>query len=439
MTTVLLVICVLFLGGNYMIMENPTGENPVGENPIGEKPIGENPIGENPIGEKVNENNYQNNYQTQTKMEDRSTSSTSSTTSVSVTSSGDDLHLVFSTDCSPFQTWQSYLLFHRAMTIKQTGKITRIVSGCDAKKGERELLETWHETFIDPMSPSPGRFSVHFTPKFDGTSEDGKSGKTYSFFNKPFGLLHWLENGIGLDSEGALNDEDIIVVLLDPDQLIMDPIVNDFSGKSVQIPSRVEKAWGGRAKIPTKVVHGTPISQHYGLGAQWTEFDLTTITGTGDSPAAKVSNSDASNFYPVGPPYLMTGRDALSIARKWSEFVRPTNKEYPHLLGEMYAFCIASAHLGLRHVLVDSLMVSNVDAWNAEGWGMIEDIGRSDICDVDKYGDKALPNVLHFCQVYRVGEFAFHKVSTKQNASTSRQAPSSATKRHQAPSSILKQ
>lgn len=53
------------------------------------------------------------------------------------------LYLVFSTDCSPSQHWESYLLFFSAMRTKQMGVITRIASGCT----EEEIQETkeWHE------------------------------------------------------------------------------------------------------------------------------------------------------------------------------------------------------------------------------------------------------------------------------------------------------
>jgi len=44
------------------------------------------------------------------------------------------LYLVFSTDCSPSQHWESYLLFFSAMRAKQLGIITRIASGCTEKQ-----------------------------------------------------------------------------------------------------------------------------------------------------------------------------------------------------------------------------------------------------------------------------------------------------------------
>ena len=46
----------------------------------------------------------------------------------------DDIHIVFSTDCSPYQDWQTLVLFHSATVVGQKGSITRIASGCDEKK-----------------------------------------------------------------------------------------------------------------------------------------------------------------------------------------------------------------------------------------------------------------------------------------------------------------
>lgn len=72
----------------------------------------------------------------------------------------------------------------------------------------------------------------------------------------------------------------------------------------------------------------------------------------------------------------------------------------------MYAFCIAAAHLKLRHQLIDSLMVSNPST-GGEGWTLIDKIPPEEMCDFarkpnhDKY---ALPTVVHLCQRYSVGK-----------------------------------
>lgn len=60
----------------------------------------------------------------------------------------------------------------------------------------------------------PAQFKVHFTPDF---KEDKKTGKRYDFFNKPFGMLHWLEHAKGVG-------EDAVIALIDPDFFFIRPL-----------------------------------------------------------------------------------------------------------------------------------------------------------------------------------------------------------------------
>ena len=114
----------------------------------------------------------------------RSNDDASSTGSkqVSEEDSSSDIHIVFSTDCSFFQDWQSLLVFHTAVNVKQKGRITRIASGCDEKQ-QKELQALYSELYP--------QYWVHFTPDF---KHDSKSGKKYDFYNKPYGIYHWLQH-----------------------------------------------------------------------------------------------------------------------------------------------------------------------------------------------------------------------------------------------------
>jgi len=60
----------------------------------------------------------------------------------------------------------------------------------------------------------PSQFKVHFTPDF---KEDKKTGKRYDFFNKPFGMLHWLEHAKGVG-------ENAVIALIDPDFFFIRPL-----------------------------------------------------------------------------------------------------------------------------------------------------------------------------------------------------------------------
>jgi hypothetical protein len=224
------------------------------------------------------------------------------------------VHVVFSTDCSPFQSWQSYLVFHSAHAVSQPGRITRIVSGCEPE--EEAALASWHSDHR--ISPD---HHIHFTPRFDQVDD---TGKTYSFFNKPFGVLHWLENAVGLTAAGGISDEDVMVAIIDPDMVFLAPIANDFSSNAVVSKFVAARHQATGAAFPASCTHGNPFGQQYGLGNGWQKFDLLEITGDPNSPAMGMNAQDANAFYPVGPPYIATGRDMYAIVKDWAK-VRSTN------------------------------------------------------------------------------------------------------------------
>ena len=68
----------------------------------------------------------------------------------------DQLHIVFSTDCSPYQDWQSLLVFHSAHQVDQKGSITRIASGCSEEK--KTSLQALYQELWGSI------YNVHFTP-----------------------------------------------------------------------------------------------------------------------------------------------------------------------------------------------------------------------------------------------------------------------------------
>jgi len=70
-------------------------------------------------------------------------------------------HLVFSTDCTPYQHWQSYLVYFTAMSVKQPGHVTRIASGCNDE--EAIDMQNWFDKDVAPLSK---RFHLQMTPSF---------------------------------------------------------------------------------------------------------------------------------------------------------------------------------------------------------------------------------------------------------------------------------
>lgn len=70
------------------------------------------------------------------------------------------------------------------------------------------------------------------------------------------------------------------------------------------------------------------------------------------------------------------------IAHYWHDFVPRVFEGHPHLLAEMYAYSVASAHLELPHLRLDGYMTSETEAYG-EGWSLVDDIPVQDLCTKD--------------------------------------------------------
>ena len=123
------------------------------------------------------------------------------------------IHVIFSTDCSEFQDWQTIVVFHSATVVGQEGSITRIASGCSEEK--KEMLTKLYKRLYP-------QYHVHFTPDF---KSDKKTNRRYDFYNKPYGLEHWLDN-----TTPPIGD-DVIIALIDPDFVFLRPLTAKVEGE----------------------------------------------------------------------------------------------------------------------------------------------------------------------------------------------------------------
>jgi hypothetical protein len=304
-------------------------------------------------------------------------------------------HVVFSTGCSTFQDWQSYVLFHSFLKSGQEGKLTRIASGCKDK--DTEAIQKIFREQIAVMAPD--RFLLHLTPDFSYI----KHGVDFKYFNKPFGMQHWLTNVMGYPDKHV--HDDTIIILLDPDQLILRPFTNDFSNST--------EVWRLNKGYKLKVEHGAPFAQQYGFNMQWLDkVKMDHIAP--DSPIVTMPRRKALKFYPaMGPPYIATARDMFSIVTKWCEFVPKIYDDYPHLLAEMFGYNLAAAHLQLRHTIAHSFMVSEPKMLNGEGWRLVDKVETKDVCN--NYPKESLPHVLHYCQKYSLGKWFIGKYQLRKD------------------------
>ena len=162
-------------------------------------------------------------------------------------------HTIFSTGCSIFQDWQSYVFFYHVFQSGQEGHITRIASGC--KKDEEIKLQEMFEREIKAMRAD--LHHLHLTPDFSRIPKKKKG--SFKYFNKPFGVLHWMEKALGYPENHELHD-DSIIILMDPDQIMLRPFTGDFTNSS--------ESWRSAKKRKLIVEHGSPFAQQYGYGMQ---------------------------------------------------------------------------------------------------------------------------------------------------------------------------
>lgn len=247
---------------------------------------------------------------------------------------GVQYQIIFSTGCSAFQDWQSYILFfHAAKALKnaepplsamENTHVTRIASGCTPE--DEIAMKKLHREQIQIMSPRKNNFHLHITPDF---SHVHGGTKAYKYFNKPYGTKHWMEHALGYKKGEDHRHDNDIVILLDPDQIIMRPFTNDFSQAPV--------ARRNRKSLPIwdTITHGQPFAQQYGFHNQWfSKTNVTAIAKPSELPSAveSMSREMINENFAAGPPYIATGRDFFKIADKWSEFGVGVHLQYPYLL-----------------------------------------------------------------------------------------------------------
>jgi hypothetical protein len=241
-----------------------------------------------------------------------------------------ELHIIFSTDCEPFQDWQSILLLHSAIAVGISSPVTRIASGCNEPK------KTYLRDLYRQLFPAYG---IHFTPCFKKDNKTGKictfhfhhyfcirlfSFNTDNFYNKPWGLKHWLEHAHPPVQEG------IVVALLDPDMIFLRPLSIVMRGQPNILYDR--NYYKSPSDIIEKIVEQKPAAQLYGLGAPWTndnhkKFNRTFVCGPG-SPCLNVNERFGAHHYAVGPPYIAHKNDMIRIANSWTKFVTRYNNRH---------------------------------------------------------------------------------------------------------------
>lgn len=131
------------------------------------------------------------------------------------------------------------------------------------------------------------------------------------------------------------------------------------------------------------------------------------------SPFLAVNESQATEQYMVGGPYVLHRDDAVNLTSTWVNMTATFLSQYqPTVLSEMYTYSMAAAHHQLPHFTVFSYMVSDPSAI-LEGWNWVDalPIPYEDTLHGVYFENYTLPTFLHYCQRYRFGSLTISKYS----------------------------
>jgi hypothetical protein len=130
-----------------------------------------------------------------------------------------------------------------------------------------------------------------------------------------------------------------VVILLDPDRILLRLFTRDFSHSSKlwwlkhEYHNKPVEEW---PHFKTKVEHGSPFSQHFGYGVQWFTKVNQEYVFQDMLPNAifNMTWKEVSDYcFAMGPLYVATAKDTYAIV-KWSDIVTKVHDAYSFLLAE---------------------------------------------------------------------------------------------------------
>nr|CCA17398.1 conserved hypothetical protein [Albugo laibachii Nc14] len=287
----------------------------------------------------------------------------------------EDVHFVFSTTCDSSQHWQSRLLSSSFVRVKQLGRLTRIVSGCD-EASLRGILKK------EPLHP---RIHLHVTqnytnlPAFEDEKTFATLNDSFSPYNKPFGIRHWLKHA----NPPVLES---IIVLIDPDFIFLQPLLLN-SNVRVTSASKVSSGdvddmevlgglrqykrfyvyeGNGTENASLRVRNGAAIGQRHTSRIKFEELKAKGSIYSKLCPNCNlVDEKDAMEFHSVGSPYILLRKNLASMIDDYCFMAVRLHEEDPTTVAtELDAYVLASMIHGIRHSTFNNLALSSTGSDN---------------------------------------------------------------------------
>ncbi|CAM9356881.1 unnamed protein product, partial [Choristocarpus tenellus] len=211
----------------------------------------------------------------------------------------DDIHVVFSTDCTSYQMWQAVVLFHSAHLSGHKGPITQLVSGCT--KEEEEKVTSMHiKSRHSPLHRQ------HFTPSYVMPGVEEHTMEELSYMNKPKAMWNWLQK---------VTTRETIIALVDPDFLFLKPLTTWLDPQKTAVQGDGLSLEGLGLERGEWVRKGFPAGQRFGL-PNWTKWDLDKICPD-ETACRDASTQEARKYYDLIPPYLAHQEDWQLLVPEW--------------------------------------------------------------------------------------------------------------------------
>jgi hypothetical protein len=307
--------------------------------------------------------------------------------------------IFISTDCKSFQSWQISLFLFTAKISGETSDIIRIVSGCSSP-----------EDFItiQNMYTPYDNYYTYETPDYSYYKKNNLT-KRYSPLNRACALDYWVINFYNKN-----NFKYKYVAIYDSDFILTRAIkINTFS-KNILYKTGTKNI----KNVNDVVTDGISVAQKYALGTTFMKYKY--IFNNTNSPLEKIT-IDEANEYSVGSPYILYINDFI----KMTPYYCSTTKKILDIddnswVTEMYGYILSIIHIGVKQTALENYIVSHPDTWGeATEWiDNLTELENPCVYYPEKLPVNLLPNIIHYCQTYKVKNWYWSKYIVPKNILT---------------------
>lgn len=209
-------------------------------------------------------------------------------------------------------------------------------------------------------------------------------------------------------AQGGSLHPDTWVVLLDPDMVMVGPLVLPVAGQVPEVLYRSTRPLGEALGLPA-------VGQRYKyMATRWAGagLRLAEVCEAWAEGCLSLDGAEVAEHFSVGPPWVFRFGDLQRAAPLWHAYVPRIRRQYRQLIAEMYAYSLAFASIGVRHALFDHFVVSYPNApADEQAWAWVDRATvEEDPCAAGRLPQRARrPAFLHYCEIYYVEDWYFRK------------------------------